>query len=269
MSSTAPATALQPLGDGRFAAALSPDWAQGRASFGGVVAAQAWAAVEAAAAAEGSAPRPLRSFVMDFVRPTAPGPSTVVVEPLGAGRTMAHRAARVEQAGQVTAAFLFAEGAGRQSPLSVRPPGPPPLPDDLLEFGYIEGLSPTFTQHFQYRTAPGCGPFAGSPEARMSGALRFTDGAPIDVGRLMCLLDAFPAPVLSMVEQPTPISTVTWMVNLLCAAPAGGWPGAGWWRFESTGSSVAEGYVDCSARIWSPEGALIATSHQLVAEFAR
>lgn len=268
MSATTEATTLRALGGGRYAAQLSPDWAQGRASFGGVIAAQAWAAYADASAAEGSL-RPLRSFVMDFVRPTAPGPSTLVVEALGAGRTMRHGAVRVEQEGQVTAAFLFAEGAGRQSPLAIAPPGAPPFAEDWLEFGYIEGLSPTFTQHFQYRTAPGCGPFAGSAAARMSGQIRWVDGAPVDLGRMLCLLDAFPAPVLSMVETPTPISTVTWMVNVLTAPPEGGWPADQWWRFESVGSSVAEGYVDCTARLWSPDGALVATSHQLVAEFAR
>jgi hypothetical protein len=184
-------------------------------------------------------------------------------------RSVAHSAVRVEQGGEVTAAFLFAAGAGRSSPLRVRPAGPPPLPDELLEFGYIEGLSPTFTQHFAYRTAPGCGPFAGSAEARMSGGLRWIDGAPVDLGRLLCLLDAFPAPVLSMVEAPTPISTVTWMVNVLIDPPDGGWSGEGWWRFESVGGAVSQGYVDCTACLWSPEGALVATSHQLVAEFAR
>ena len=48
---------------------LTEDWAQGRAGFGGAVAAMGLAAWHR----RGGGQRPLRSVMVDFVRPTAPG----------------------------------------------------------------------------------------------------------------------------------------------------------------------------------------------------
>lgn len=242
---------------------LTEDWAQGRAGFGGAVAAMGLAAWHR----RGGGQRPLRSVMVDFVRPTAPGPVRLVVQLLGEGRSTRHASVRVEQDGACTATLTIVEGEGRASPLRQPAPAAAPLAEDAVEFSYVEGMSPAFTRHFTYRMAPEAMPFANAARAGMDGVVRNNDGQPVDLPALLCLADAFPAPVLAMVGWPTPISTATWLFNIVDALPADGGPG--WWRYRSGAVAVGDGYADVDGWLWAPDGRLIATSRQLVAEFAK
>lgn len=248
---------------GPLTGALTDDWSQGRAGFGGAVAAMGLAAWHR----RGGGQRPLRSLLVDFVRPTAPGPLTLQVCPLGEGRAMRHARVQVHQDGQCTAILTIVEGIDRDSPLRATAPTAPPLPEDSVEFSHVEGMSPEFTRHFTYRMAPGAMPFAAAARGAMDGVVRANDDQDIDLAMVIALADAFPAPVLAMVGWPTPISTATWMLNIVDTLPTDG--GRGWWRYRSSAEAVGDGYVDVDARLWAPDGRLIATSRQLVAEFAK
>src|SRR5690349_12069681 len=80
-------------------AQIGADWAQGRAVFGGLVAGLMARALERLLPAE----RSLRSCVVDFVGPGAPGEATIEVNVLRAGRALTHAEARLIQNGELCA----------------------------------------------------------------------------------------------------------------------------------------------------------------------
>jgi acyl-CoA hydrolase len=157
-------------------------------------------------------------------------------------------------------------GAPRRSPIAVagasRPAGPPP--DELAPFPFVEGVTPTFTRNFEYRWI-GPVPFSGARVPEVSGWIRHRAISRVDAGAVLAMLDAWPLPVLSLLRAPAAASTVTWMVDLV--GPIAPDP-AGWWRYASSTEQAGDGYVDMRARLWGPDGVLVATSSQLGAEFA-
>jgi hypothetical protein len=92
------------------------------------------------------------------------------------------------------------------------------------------------------------------------------DGA-VDTAAVLSLIDAWPPPEIAMADRPFPLSSVTWQVNLMADLPAGGVAAEAWWFFESRTLAGDGGYTDSAGRLWGPDGGLVATSRQLVAEF--
>lgn len=266
MASFDEVTALRGGDDGVFHAELTQDWAQGRASFGGVVSALGLRA-SARTAGEG---RALRSVMVDFAAAVAPGPVDVRVEVLRAGKALTHLSSRIEQNGQCCAVVTAAWGGARKSAISVDGERAPQVmkPDAITPFPYIEGVTPVFTQHFDYRwTGPGI-PFTGQQKAELGGWVRHKEPAVLDGAGVLALIDAWPAPVLPLLEKPAPASSVTWMVNLAALPEAGTFSPDAWWLFDAVATGARDGYADVSGRLWSPAGELVATSRQLVAEFS-
>ena len=105
-------------------------------------------------------------------------------------------------------------------------------------------------------------------QPEVGGWIRIHDSGPLDAAGMLSLLDAWPAPILTLLHRQAPASTVTWMVNLLAAPPPEGWPELGWWRFHGSTVAAGDGYADITGRLWGPDGNLVATSRQLVAEFS-
>jgi acyl-CoA thioesterase len=256
---------LHPLSPGTFRADVPPDQAQGRAAFGGFLAGLALRAMERVS--EASEGRPLRSLLADFVAPVAPGPVEVSAVVLRAGRALTHVEARVRAGDGVAAVFIGAFGAARPTRLAWPAPDAPPLGDvdARPSLPFLEGVTPAFTQHFEYRWGHGFPPFTGATEARYGGWVRPRRGGPVDMAGILALVDAWPAPILSIADRVVPASTVTWMVDLFGVPVVA--PG-GWWRFESATVRSAEGYVDIDAKLWAPDGTPVATSRQAVVEFS-
>ncbi|MCB9779609.1 MAG: thioesterase family protein [Alphaproteobacteria bacterium] len=264
------AVALAELGDGRYSTVLDPSWAQGRAAFGGLVA--GWAVAALRRQVDATLPpgdvRPLRSVMVDFVAPVAPGPVEVRAEVLRSGSSLTQGRAEVLQDGQVAAVLLAAFGAARPTRIPWAPAPQPPLPEDRVTFPYIEGVLPAFVQHYSFEWARTNFPYTGADSTGVDGRVRPATPAPVDEPALMGIIDAWPAPVLCLSDRPIPSSTVTWFVNVVTPPPVGGWPGDGWFRYQSDCVVSADGHVDMDSRLWGPDGSLVATSRQLVVEFS-
>ena len=258
-------TSLRREGDG-FSATIPEGWGQGRATFGGVI---SGFGLDAMAAVVGEG-RPLRSVMVQFVGPATPGAVAIDAHVVRAGRAMTQAAATLSQDGTVRATFAASYGAAR--PTKLPWPAPPcpdrPTMEGGLEMPYIPGVVPDFTRGFQYRWPADGLPFTGGKAPVIDGAVRLRDTAPVRAAGVLALLDAWPAPLLVVSQGVAPASTVTWMVNFVAPPPAGGWDPAGWWRFASHTAASAEGYATVTGHIWAPDGALVAASHQLVAEFS-
>ena len=256
---------LSPMDSG-FSAEVPPDWAQGRAIFGGLLTGLGLRALDRVLPAE----RSIRSVLASFVGPVLPGRLEVQVEILRQGRALTQAQVRLLQEGEVRAVLLVASGASRPTTIPWAAGGPPPtLPlEELANLPYIEGFTPTCTQHFRYRWSEGSFPFSGADRPEVGGFVRFAEPTPLDAAGLLALVDAWPAPVLPLASRVIPASTVTWMVDLPQALPPGGLPADGWCRFSARTAVSADGYADVVGRLWGPDGSLLATSRQLVAEFS-
>lgn len=256
-----------PAGDGRFTGTVGEDWTQGRTAFGGVV-------VTAALRALGSLVDPartLRAAQVVFTGPISPGTFEAGVSVLRAGRSVTFTEARVEQQGRDCVRVLADHAAPRSTAVQVAPPSRPAAaaPDALQPLPYIPGITPEFTRHFDYRWTAEEFPFSGAARAHVQGWIRPHGEGVVDAACLASLVDAWPPPVITLLDGPAPVSTICWQLHLLCDPPACGVPAAGWWFFDDRAVAADAGYADTEGLLWAPDGRLMATSRQLVAEFSK
>jgi acyl-CoA hydrolase len=213
--------------------------------------------------------RAARSIHVAFVGPVTPEENLrAEVELTRAGKALSHASARLVRAGEVRAVAFASFGAARASKITVDGPAMPSVvgPDEALLLPYVEGVTPTFTQHFALRWATGSPPFAGATEARFSGyaALREPSG-PADEEVILALVDAWPAPVLSLLDRPAAASSVTWAVDFLGDASAHDAREPFFFRAETDGAR--DGYASVRGLLHAPDGRAVARSSQLVAVF--
>jgi acyl-CoA thioesterase len=245
---------------------IGAEWAQGRAIYGGLVAALMARALERQLPAE----RNLRSCMVDFVAPLATGEATVHCSLLREGRALTHGEARIVQNGAVCATFAGAYGERRQTSLVLSGAPAPDVgaPESLPRQPYFEGLTPRFSKQFEYRIAGGRVPFMGAPRANLGGYVRHAAGGPVDAAGLLGLLDAWPPAVLAKLNKVAPASTATWMVDFVGDLPPRGTESDAYYRYDAEGLAAEGGYASCEARLWGPDGTLVALSRQMVVEFS-
>lgn len=244
-----------------YGAVIGADWAQGRTTFGGLTAALC---LETALRTHPGLP-PLRSAQIAFIGP-AGGAVAMTSKILRAGRTMTYVEADLSaEKGPATRA-LFAFGETRASAFDRRfipdtvPARPGACPD------YIpEGMGPSFAQHFEQKLVKGGRPITGSSEHDHFIWIRHRDPAARSIPALLALADMPPPAVMPMFKTPAPISSVTWIVNLLCAAPE---TEDGWWLVETRAETAAEGYSSQDMIVWNMQGAAVIAARQQVAIFA-
>ncbi len=266
MNTLRDATTLTPTADGAWTAEVPEDWGQGRATFGGLLTGFALRA----AAARVPEPRPLRSVLVDFVGPAGPGPVRVEATMLRTGRALTQVEARVFQADDPVVVVVAAYGAPRDTGIRCAPsPGvAQPTPAGLPAFPHVAGVTPAFTRHFDYRWATDRLPFTGADTADIRGWVRERGAQPVDAAAALALIDAWPAPVLSLAAAPFPASTVTWMVDFVAPDALGAAAPGAWWFFHGTTVAAGDGYAHVEGRLTDAAGRLVAVSRQLVAEFS-
>ncbi|GAB4568412.1 MAG: acyl-CoA thioesterase II [Haliangiales bacterium] len=241
---------------------LPTGWMQGRSTFGGLT-----AAVSVALARRHLDPsRRLRSFTVQLLRPLVPGP----VE----GRYRIHRAgkhitfadvdlAQGEQPAALTR-MVFADSRDDARAIAPTASWSGPDPESLVDMPYIAGVTPEFTQNVAFRWVSGGLPFTGSDQTQLAGYCRFR--VPFgDVEGVVALLDAWPSPSLGMLRAPAAASTVHWSAHI-AALPA---RFDGWFGFTYETVIATDGYHTVVGRLYDPDGALIASTEQLVALFDR
>jgi acyl-CoA hydrolase len=240
------------------------DWAQGRACFGGLVAAYALDAL--ARHPETSAPT--RSVMVDFMAPLSPGPARVESQVLRAGRTLTHARAEVWQGERHCASVTQITGPRRDTKVDWAPPAMPdvPSPAQLTTQPYRPGRLPAFLQHFDHRWTTRHAPFTGADTPVVGGWLRHKHPGPTDAAAILALIDAWPPPVLVLLNEHAAASTVTWHVTLVQPPPVQ--PIDDWWFFRGEAVTAAGGHVDMQGTLYTRDGTLIARSTQLTAEFS-
>lgn len=240
-------------------------WGQGRATFGGMVAAAMYERIALQVAPD----RPLRSMMVSFVAPVVAGRLGIVVNILRQGKGATQIQATAYQDEQTCAVVLASFGGGRESSVHVAAAGAPDirLPGEVQPFPFIPGLTPDFTQHFDYRYTVGQMPFMGSDLAEIGGwiALRAARETPASVAEILALLDAWPPAVFSMLKQPASGSTLTWNISFIDPAPT--CRADDWWQYQAAIQHSAGGYSHIDARLWDKHGNPTVISRQTVSVF--
>ncbi|MES2043077.1 MAG: thioesterase family protein [Pseudomonadota bacterium] len=237
--------------------AIPSDWLQGRTAYGGLSAALA---LHAAQGIEPDLP-PLRSAQVAFIGPLA-GEVTVTATKLRRGRTAAFiQADVVSEAGLgLRATFVFMADQPSRIDLAGRLTSTlrPPAPDATLYTGPAE----FFTGNFNFLDLKD----EAKGDAEWVRWARLRDHEGLDpMVQLMAVGDALPPAAFKLLgKEPAPISSLTWIVNLLTPAPA---TRDGWWLLSAVSEHARHG---CSSQImtmWNAEGEAVAQGMQSVAIF--
>ncbi|RJF93972.1 thioesterase family protein [Sphingomonas cavernae] len=234
---------------------IPPTWMQGRTAYGGLSSALALHAAQATAA---DLP-PLRTAQISFVGPLA-GAVEVPTKTLRRGRTAAFVSANVqgETGLGLGATFVFMgdqpshiDHVALPAPLAFPDPFPAPRSSEKVEY---------FFQNFEYVEA--AGDFEAADYVRWV-RLKARDGLDPMVA-LMAVADALPPAAMGLATQRGPISSMTWLVNMLTAKPE---TRDGWWLLHSRTDYARNGCSSQSMAIWNADGVPVASGMQSVALF--
>lgn len=257
------ATTWSPLGEGRYAGPIRPEWFQGRGAYGGML---GGALLRSMMRELDDAARAPRSLTVHFCAPVSEGEASISVRVERAGRQVSHLSARLEQGGQVACLASATFATSRETPLvyaDARAPRVPPpsdvpsVPSDML---------PTFAAHYDYRWCVGAVPYSGADEARVGGWIRPRVPTPLDAPLVVGLLDAFPPAAFARVRGFCNGATMDFTAHFYAPLPHSAPPEAFYLR---TGHSRhgAHGYADDLAELWSEDGQLLAQLRQMAAVF--
>lgn len=248
------------------AVVIPAEWGQGRASFGGLVAALAFEAMRAKVPQD----RPVRSLAITFVGPVAPDvPVSFQAEVLREGKAVSQMFLRAVQDGQVMTVVQGSFGASRPSSVAVEALAAPQITpaEQCQELPYVRNVTPEFTRFLAMRWGIGGMPFSNTPSRQMGGWVRLREEPrePLGAAQLLALVDAWPPAVLSHLTRFAPGSSLTWTVEFIQPLPA--LDTHAWCRYRAEIEHAGDGYGHCAAALWSPDGELLALSRQLVTVF--
>jgi acyl-CoA thioesterase len=253
---------MQPR-DGGWRAVIGEDWSQGRATFGGMVAALGNEAMRRLVPAD----RELRGLETTFVGPALAGEVGMDAEVLRVGKAVSIARARLWSDGKIAATLTGIYGTARATALSLTPTAAagvrPAL--GLPERAGADMGGPSFVRHFDYRWAEGARPFSGSSVRTSKTYVHHMDRAPLTESHVVALIDSIPSVILQLMSTPAPSSSLTWTVQFLRHdyrfAPDA------WWRIDAEVNSAGSGYSCESCLLIDPSGTPAAFARQMVAVF--
>ncbi|WP_288456806.1 thioesterase family protein [uncultured Sphingomonas sp.] len=251
--------ALEPQDDGASWRGIIPDnWLQGRTAYGGLSSA---IALHCAMRSDSDLP-PLRSAQISFIGPLA-GPVTVTTRRLRRGKNAAFIEANVEsEAGlglRCTFVFMRAVDSAIDHEDTPAPDFPRPGPDDTTFKG---NPHVAFTQQFEFldrRDGPALKP------AEWLRWTRLNDRDGIDpMVELVAIADCLPPAALRILGKNVPMSSLTWMLNILGPTPA---TDDGWWLLRSDADYARAGSSSQVMGVWNARGEKVAEQMQSVVIF--
>lgn len=259
---------IEAVRDNPLSVVIPADWAQGRACFGGLMAALQFEAMRAKVPAE----RPVRSLAITFVGPPAPEvPISFEVEVLREGKAVSQVLGRAVQNGQVMTLMQGSFGAPRESVISVEAaPAPTHLKplEESPELPFIKGMTPDYLRFMSMRWALGGLPFSNTPSREIGGYVRFRGDVKreaLNEAHLLAMVDTWPPATLPHLSKPVPGSSLTWTIEFVQPLPA--MDTLDWAQYRAVIEHSRDGYGHTAAALWTPQGELVAMSRQTVTVF--
>ncbi|RHW16278.1 thioesterase family protein [Sphingomonas gilva] len=235
---------------------IPASWMQGRTAYGGVSSAMA---LHAAQQLTPDLP-PLRSAQVSFVGPLAGGVD-VTARLLRRGKNAAWVQADVtSEAGLgLAATFVFVRDMESKVAHKEAPAPDFPLPDpDTVTY---KGPKDFFIHNFEL--------VDDRSDARGKSEwlrwVRLDEREGLDpMVHLIAVADALPPAAFKLIGGPAPVSSMTWLCNLLTPEPR---TRDGWWLLRAVSEYAANGCSSQTMAIWNADGEPIATQMQSVALF--
>jgi hypothetical protein len=246
---------LQARGDGRFAGRTSADYRNMVGPYGGITAAVLLNALMQ---------RPERlgdpvALTVNYAGPVADGDFEVLTREIRTSRTTQHWLATLEQGGDgsvtTTATAVFGTRRDTWDLTESRPPDLPPRERVAESRGTI---SAPWSQRYERRTIDDL----AAREARSW--LADDPPRPLDFPALASLCDAVRPWIFARRPQRTPIGTVTLNVYFHVAGDELARLGAAPVLGVARTNVIRRGFFDQEAQVWSEDGAMLATTQQLV-----
>jgi acyl-CoA thioesterase len=251
------ATAVTPLGEGRWAATADPDWFATVGPNGGYTAAMV---LRAMAAAVDDPERLPRSLTLHYTRPLHAGNFTIDVTIERAGRRLSTVTARIDQDERLCLLAVGAFSTDFEAAADYADPAP-----EVRAAGEIEPVAQDralvpIAARFVIRPAVGHGPFREADEALTGGWISFREGdPPLDAFALAMLTDAWIPSPFSRLAGPVGAPTVDLTMHFRAPEAAVEWPVLSIFR-----SRFAHGgFFEEDGELWSADGRLLAQSRQL------
>ena len=248
--------ALRPI-EGGWRGTVPENWLQGRTAYGGFSAALA---LHAAQMSDTDLP-PLRSAQVAFIGPLS-GDITIRATRLRRGRNAAFVQADVESAAGLglRATFVF------MGPIASRVDhhsgtAPDFAVPDADTATYRGHSAVAFSRNFDLldRRDDSVGP------AEWLRWVRLADREGLDpMVELICVADCLPPAALKMIGSFAPISSMTWLLNILGPQPV---TRDGWWLLRATTAYARGGSSSQQMAIWNADGVAVGEQMQSVAVF--
>lgn len=239
-----------------------PEWANMVGPFGGITTAVIVRAIETHPDRIGE---PL-ALTVNFAAPVADGAFELSLRVVRTNRTNQHWYVELRQEGEAraTATAVFATARDSWADTQARPPGAPPP----------EGIAPTGMGHvvrwadlYDMRYVEGPLPGADEgPSGSSTTTLWARDKAqrPIDYPALAALADVFYPRVFLRRGAVMPAGTISLTTYFLADGHQLDALGGDYVLATAHAHRFSGGYFDQSAQIWSRDGVLLATTHQIV-----
>ncbi len=251
------------LSDG-FTAEIPDLWRQGRTAYGGITAGLAVASAQLAMPELPS----LRSMIVNFTGPVLAN-CLFVPTCLRRGKSVTTVQVTVFSEENVAAQIVFCFGSHRDSSLVVR--GRPnrldrsPLSYEPFTPDASASETPNFTVNFDTRLVAGGRPGSGVRDGYVHAVTRHRDAdSQTGIDSFVTIADVLPPAALCMAPVMAPVSSVTWMLNLLTDDPV---TDDGWWQLDTRLTTAANGYSSQQMKVWALSGTLVAEGMQSVALF--
>lgn len=256
--------ALEPVGDTAGGAgtawrgAIPDNWLQGRTAYGGLSAA---VALHCAIQSEADLP-PLRSAQVSFIGPLS-GPVTVTAQKLRRGKNAAFIQADVaSDAGlglRCTFVFMRAIDSAVDHQSTATPDFRRPGPEDRTFTG---NPHVAFSQNFEFLDQRDQAALRPAEWLRWTRLIEREGLHPMV--ELLAIGDCLPPAALRLLGRNVPLSSMTWMVNVLGAAPT---TSDGWWLLRANADYARAGSSSQQMGIWNADGEMVAEQMQSVALF--
>lgn len=242
---------------------IDPRWGQGRSAFGGLTAALLLAHIEHKT---GFTDRDLRTINIHFCGAVIlDHPCEFTHRVLSEGKSVFQVEGQLLEDGQVKTQIVACFSAQRASSVQVthKPVFAKKSVSQSTKFPLIKGVVPAFFADFDLRITEGSLPFSGSEQLKLAGWMRFTDPVePLNDSAMLALIDAWPPAVLPMLDSPAPASSITWNVEFI--QPRAPLQTEDYLFYDCDVVQADSGYAHTEAKIFHPNGQLLALSRQLV-----
>ncbi|MBS1836204.1 MAG: thioesterase family protein [Actinobacteria bacterium] len=255
------AVAVEHVGDGRFRSHVDEQWTSLQGVHGGIVAAQALAAVEHVLRSDGVEPSStLRAATFGYVRGNVVGDLVVAVEIVRRGRSMVTTHATVLQDDRVTTVARFHHSPPCEGVEWSDVPPPIARPEGTVRLHI--GDRPAHLDNVETHLHPDTLMFAGNDRAEWIAWSRPLAGDALDSRWLTMYGDYFPPAVFASTTAPQRAVTIEYSIQIHSAAGRWSLGEDGYLAARMHATHAHEGFAVEDGWIHMPDGSLLATTRQ-------